>query len=108
MLSRERLLEVSRELALQKPEHFALVAPLIRTTDMQAAQALAWPMICREFHQALEAKGYHAEAAILRALGLAHRAWRMEGMPMEQRVLFIEIVRYSVVANIFGAHLLRI
>ena len=107
IVSRERLLQVARAMKKQEPRHFALISPLIRSTDMQSSVACAWLLVCSAFHGALGDAGANAERTILQALGLSYLGFNMPGLTQMQRTLYIEFVRTAVLFNVVGDQLCR-
>jgi hypothetical protein len=101
-ISRQKLLEVARSLGA---ENFELVAPFIRTTDMQSAPAMQWPGLCPAFLRELRDAQHSHEHAVMQALGCGTRGFTCPSLPPTERSRLIELVRYSLVCNLYGDQL---
>ena len=103
LLNLQNILAVARRMHTEDPANFPLVAAFIRTIDMQDSSALAWPMLSQEFQAELALEESTAvEATYLSALGGAHMAFDMPGLPIAERVRLIEVVRQNALLNAAG------
>ena len=105
VISLKALLTVARQLEGQDPNNFYLIAPFIRTTDMQCSASMIAPMLTREYLSSLRAAGHVKEHAILLSVGLAYRAWDMKGLSYGARTLLIEAIHFSMCAHVYGSSL---
>ena len=106
VLNLQNILAVARQMHKEDPANFPLVAAFIRTTDMQSSPALAWPMLSQPFQAELALQELTInEATYLSALGDAHMGFDMPGLPIEERVRLIEVVRQNALLNVCGDRL---
>ena len=88
--------------------NFALIAPWLRTTDMQSTAAMQFPSVCPEFLEALKANPASAtEHVVLRSMGFGTRGCRMPSIPLTERARLTEVIRTSLMCHVYGDQLCR-
>jgi len=72
---------------------------------MQSAPAMQWPGLCPAFLRELRDAQHSHEHAVMQALGCGTRGFTCPSLPPTERSRLIELVRYSLVCNLYGDQL---